>query len=91
MMCCNVWWSLKRRLFFRSGKLLAGGIRNAFDRETGRRPLRKARRGQPGKNYVVRAVFFGSVENGGIHRRLSKAGMVSDTSPEKQLGVPLGD
>ena len=40
---------------FRSEELFAAGVRDAVDRETGRRPLRKARGGLPEENDVVRA------------------------------------
>ena len=59
---------------FRSEKLFAAGKRDAFDRRTGRRPWRKTRGGLPEEHDVTLAVFFDSVERGGIHRRVSKGG-----------------
>ena len=53
-------------------KLFAAGIRNASAGETGRRPLQKARRGLSENHYVVRAVLFSTVKNGGISRLVSK-------------------
>ena len=66
-MYCKVWWSLNGAALLRSEKLFNAGVRNAFDLETGRRPLRKARGGLPEDHYVVRAVFLSNVERGGIH------------------------
>ena len=71
--------------FFCSEELFAAGMRNAFDRETGGRPLRKAGRGLPEKHYVARAVFFGTVENGSISRLVSKGGRGVKHLPEKRL------
>ena len=66
--------------------MFAAGKRNAFYRGTGRRPLRNARGGLPQNHYVVRTVFFGNVENGGILRRVTKRGGVVTYLARKTLG-----
>ena len=71
---------------FRVENLFAAGIRNIFDRETGRCPLRKARGGLSEKHYVARAVFSGSVENRGIHHRVSAGGGDVRHLPGKTVG-----
>ena len=74
---------------FRSEELFAAGIRDAFNRKTGRRPLRKVRKGLPEERDVVRALLLGRINAAVSIVAREEPGGMSSTSPEKQLGVSL--
>lgn len=75
--------------FFRSEKPFASGISGAFNREAGRRALRKPTGGLQETRDVARAVCSSNVEHGGIIRRVSKGGECAIHVPGKQLRVSL--
>ena len=71
---------------FRGEKQFAAGGRNAFDRKTERRPLRKARGGLPKESGDACALFISNVKRGGIRPRVSKGGDGVRHLPGKTVG-----
>ena len=61
-------------VLFSSEKQFAAGGRDAFDGTKRRRPLSKARGGLPEESDDACTLVVGSVERGGIRRRVSKGG-----------------
>ena len=71
---------------FRSEEEFATGIRDSFNRNTGRRPLRKARGELPKDHDVARAVLLGRIKSGGTHRRARRSGGNIKHIPAKAVG-----
>lgn len=68
---------------FRSERLFASGLSDAFNRETERR---KARGEMLEAHHVAQAVCLGDVERGCIHRRMSKGKRSAIHIPRKYVG-----
>ena len=67
-------------------ELFVAGIRDAFNRETGRRPLRKARGGLKNTMSCTNAVLLGRIKRGGIHRRARRSGGGVIHIPRRAVG-----